>query len=54
MPANTFVILYVEDNDLVRESFAELLATADRRVVCAADSAGAREALVIDVAAIFG
>jgi DNA-binding response OmpR family regulator len=43
--ANPFVILYVEDNDLVRESFAELLTTADRRVVCVADSAGAREAL---------
>jgi CheY-like chemotaxis protein len=45
MTANLFVILYVEDNDLVRESFAELLATADRRVVCAADGAGAREVL---------
>jgi CheY-like chemotaxis protein len=45
MTANPFVILYVEDNDLVRESFAELLATADRRVVCVADGAGAREAL---------
>ena len=33
MTANPFVILYVEDNDLVRESFAELLATAERRVV---------------------
>ena len=45
MTASPFVILYVEDNDLVRESFAELLATADRRVVCVADGAGAREAL---------
>ena len=45
MTANPFVILYVEDNDLVRVSFAELLATADRRVVCVADGAGAREAL---------
>jgi CheY-like chemotaxis protein len=45
MTPNPFVILYVEDNDLVRESFAELLATADRRVVCVADGAGAREAL---------
>jgi DNA-binding response OmpR family regulator len=45
MTANPFVILYVEDNDLVRESFAELLATADRRVVCVADGAGARHAL---------
>ena len=45
MTANPFVILYVEDNDLVRESFAELLATADRRIVCVADGASAREAL---------
>ncbi|MBI2770657.1 MAG: response regulator [Burkholderiales bacterium] len=45
MTANPFVILYVEDNDMVRESFAELLATADRRVVCVADCAGARAAL---------
>ncbi|CAN7266857.1 response regulator [Acidovorax sp. LjRoot129] len=45
MTANPFVILYVEDNDLIRESFAELLTTADRRVVCVADGAGAREAL---------
>lgn len=45
MTANPFVILYVEDNDLVRESFAELLATAGRRIVCVADGAGARGAL---------
>ncbi|MEJ5989315.1 response regulator [Ramlibacter sp. PS3R-8] len=45
MAANPFVILYVEDNDLVRESFAELLTTAERRVVSVADGAGAREAL---------
>jgi DNA-binding response OmpR family regulator len=45
MTANPFVILYVEDNDLVRETFAEWLATAGRRVVCVADGAGAREAL---------
>ena len=45
MTANPFVILYVEDNDFVRESLAELLATAGRRVVCVADCAGAREAL---------
>ncbi len=45
MTANPFVILYVEDNDLVRESFAELLATADRQLVCVADCAGARGAL---------
>ncbi len=45
MTANPFVILYVEDNDSIRESFAEILATAERRIVCVADSAGAREAL---------
>ena len=45
MNANPFVILYVEDNILIRESFAELLATAERRVVSVADGAAAREAL---------
>ena len=45
MTANPFVILYVEDNDFIRESFAELLATAGRRIVCVADGAGARAAL---------
>lgn len=45
MTAKPFVILYVEDNELVRESFAELLATAGRRIVCAADGAGARQVL---------
>src|SRR6187397_767251 len=45
MTANPFVILYVEDNDYIRQSFAELLATAERRIVCAADGAGAREAM---------
>ena len=45
MTANPFVILYVEDNDYIRQAFAELLATAERRVVCVADGAGAREAL---------
>ena len=40
-----FVILYVEDNDSIRESFAEILATPDRRIVCVADGAGARQAL---------
>ena len=45
MIANPFVILYVEDNVSIRESFAELLATAERRIVCVADGAGAREAL---------
>ena len=45
MAARPFVILYVEDNDLIRESFADLLAAADRRVVSVADGAGARAAL---------
>lgn len=45
MTAVPFVILYVEDNDLVRESFAEVLETAGRRVVCVADGAAAREVL---------
>lgn len=45
MTADPFVILYVEDNDLVRESFADLLATPQRRIVCVADGAAAREAL---------
>lgn len=45
MTADPFVILYVEDNDFVRETCAELLATAGRRIVGVANSAGAREAL---------
>lgn len=45
MTTSPFVILYVEDNDYLRLSFAELLATAERRVVCVGDGAGAREAL---------
>jgi CheY-like chemotaxis protein len=45
MTANPFVILYVEDNDFIRESFAELLATDGRRIVSVADGAGARAAL---------
>ena len=45
MTANPFVILYVEDNDFIRLSFAELLATAERLVVCVADGASARKAL---------
>ena len=45
MTANPFVILYVEDNDFVRESIAELLATDERQIVCAADGAAAREVL---------
>lgn len=45
MTAHPFVILYVEDDALIRESVAELLATPDRHLVCVADSAGARDAL---------
>jgi DNA-binding NtrC family response regulator len=45
MTANPFVILYVEDNDYIRESYAELLATDERRIVCVADGASARKAL---------
>ena len=45
MTANPFVILYVEDDELVRETFVELLVTAERRIVAVADVAGAREAL---------
>jgi DNA-binding NtrC family response regulator len=45
MTANALVILYVEDDDLIRESFADALATAERRIVAVADVAGAREAL---------
>jgi DNA-binding NtrC family response regulator len=45
MAANPFVILYVEDNDLVREAYSELLASAGRRIVSVADGAGARDAL---------
>ena len=45
MTANPFVILYVEDNVSSRESFAELLTTAERRIVAVADGAGARNAL---------
>ena len=45
MPPNLFVILYVEDDELVRESFADALATAERQIVAVADVAGARAAL---------
>ena len=45
MTANPFVILYVEDDELVRESFAEALATTGRQIVAVGDAAGAREAL---------
>jgi DNA-binding NtrC family response regulator len=45
MTARPFVILYVEDDELVRETFAEVLATPERRILAVADVAGAREAL---------
>jgi two-component system cell cycle response regulator CpdR len=45
MTANPFIILYVEDNDCIRQSFAELLATTERRIVGVANGAGARDAL---------
>ena len=45
MTNDPFVILYVEDNDFVRESCVELLATPGRRIVGVADGAAAREAL---------
>lgn len=45
MTAHPFVILYVEDDELVRESFADALATAGRQIVAVADAAGARQAL---------
>jgi DNA-binding NtrC family response regulator len=45
MTPNPFVILYVEDNAMIREAYAELLATAERKVVSVADGAGARAAM---------
>ena len=45
MTAAPFVILYVEDNVAIRETFAEVLAAPERRIVCVDDGAGAREAL---------
>jgi len=45
MTANPFVILYVEDDELVRESFADALATAERQIVAVADVASARAVL---------
>lgn len=45
MTANPYLILYVEDDELVRETFAEFLATAERQILAVADVAGAREAL---------
>jgi DNA-binding NtrC family response regulator len=45
MAASPFVILYVEDDDLIREAFADVLATAGRRIVAVGDGAGARQAL---------
>lgn len=45
MTAKPFVILYVEDNDFIRQSLAEMLTTDERRFVGVADGAGARAAL---------
>lgn len=45
MTANPFVILYVEDDEMTRETFAEFLATAERRIVAVADVVDARAAL---------
>lgn len=45
MTSDPFVILYVEDNDFVRDSYAELLTTAGRRIVGVPDGASARKAL---------
>lgn len=45
MPPHPFIILYVEDDELVREAFAEILARPERRIVPVADGAGARDAL---------
>lgn len=45
MTVRPFVILYVEDNEYIRESFVELLATDKRPFVSVADGASARQAL---------
>lgn len=45
MTASPFVILYVEDDELVRETFVEALATAKHQIVAVAGVAGARAAL---------
>ncbi len=45
MTADPFVILYVEDDNYMRLSFAELFDAPERRIVCVADGAGARAAL---------
>lgn len=45
MTAAPFVILYVEDNDFIRQSCADWLTTDERQVVGVADGAGAREVL---------
>ncbi len=45
MTADSFVILYVEDDELVRESFADSLVTTERRIVAVGDIASARAAL---------
>ena len=46
MPAtDPFVILYVEDNALVRDAVGECLGGPGRRVLCVADGAAAHRAL---------
>lgn len=45
MAADPFVILYVEDDDLMRGLMSEMLATDTRRIVAVADGARARAAL---------
>ena len=45
MTTDPVVILYVEDNAYIRDACAELLGSAERRFVCVADGAGAREVL---------
>lgn len=45
MTTNPFVILYVEDDAYIRESFVEIFATPERPIVGVADCAGARDAL---------
>ncbi len=42
MTGDPCVMLYVEDNGYIRESFAELLATSEREIVRAANGAGVR------------
>ncbi len=45
LTADPFFILVVDDNDYIRETFAEFLAMPELRIVCAADGVGASAAL---------